>query len=177
MPLPADCHRSAPDPPPFTGVVERALARAGEGSRMRCSFARAGMLPASAGGHLNKNPHIRRQEGFTLLEMLVALSVFSLAALALVKLVGENLRTTGIVEERIFASVVAENRAVEAMTVAIPPAVGETNGSEDAAERVWRWTRRVSETAEPGILRVDIEVRPEATEQVLATVTIFRGRR
>jgi general secretion pathway protein I len=118
-----------------------------------------------------------REKGFTLLEMLVALSVFSLAALALVKLTGENLRTTGIVEARIFAHVVAENRAVEALTDAAPPALGETEGTEQAAERIWRWTRHVSETAEPGILRVDVAVRSEDGDQVLGEVTIFRGRR
>jgi general secretion pathway protein I len=109
--------------------------------------------------------------------MLVALSVFSLAVLALVKLVSENFRTTQIVEERIFAGVVAENRAVEAMTAAIPPALGESGGTEEAAGRIWRWTRRVSETAEAGVLRVDVEVRPETTEQIVGQITIFRSRR
>jgi general secretion pathway protein I len=120
---------------------------------------------------------LSRQGGFTLLEMLVALSVFSLAALALVKLAGENLRTTATVETRIFAAVVAENRAVEALTASVPPAIGESNGMEEAAERRWRWTRRVSETEEPGILKVDVEVRGEDSEQVIGAVTVFRGRR
>jgi general secretion pathway protein I len=117
----------------------------------------------------------RNADGFTLLEMLVALSVLSLAVLALVNLAGENARTAAIIEERLFAGVVAENRAVEALTSARPPALGETSGTEAAADRMWRWTRRVSETPEPGMLRVDIDVRGVETEQVLGSVTIFRG--
>jgi general secretion pathway protein I len=124
-----------------------------------------------------RSPNPSRESGFTLLEMLVALSVFSLAVLALIKLAGENLRTTTLVETRIFAGVVAENQAIDALTSAAPPALGETHGTEEAAERVWRWTRRVSETPEPGILRIDIEVRPEENDQVLGAVTLFRGRR
>jgi general secretion pathway protein I len=120
---------------------------------------------------------LSRQDGFTLLEMLVALSVFGLAALALVRLASENLRTTATIETRIFAAVVAENRAVEALTASVPPAIGESNGTEEAAERQWRWTRRVSETEEPGILKVDVEVRGEDSEQVIGAVTVFRGRR
>jgi general secretion pathway protein I len=119
----------------------------------------------------------RNADGFTLLEMLVALTVLSLAVLALVNLAGENSRTGVVIEERVFAGVVADNRAVEALTSPQPPALGETSGSEAAAERMWRWTRRVSETPEPGVLRVDIAVMGEASDQVLGAVTIFRGSR
>ena len=117
-----------------------------------------------------------RAEGFTLLEMLVALAVLSLAVLALVNLAGENVRNQAVIESRIFANVVAENRAVEALTSLVPLSIGETNGTEEEASRLWRWTRKVSTTAEPGILRVDIEVKPTDTEQVLGAVTLFRGR-
>jgi len=117
----------------------------------------------------------RSADGFTLLEMLVALSVLSLAVLALVNLAGENSRTGVVIEERAFAGVIADNRAIEALTSARPPALGETSGSEAAAARTWRWTQRVSETPEPGMLRVDIQVRGEGGEQVLGSATIFRG--
>ena len=117
----------------------------------------------------------RSADGFTLLEMLVALSVLSLAVLALVNLAGENSRTGLVIEERVFAGVIADNRAIEALTAPQTPSLGETSGSEDAAARTWRWTRRVSETPEPGVLRVDIQVRGEGGEQVLGSATIFRG--
>lgn len=117
----------------------------------------------------------RNADGFTLLEMLVALAVLSLAVLALVNLAGENSRTGVVIEDRVFAGVIADNRAVEALTSAVPPAVGETRGNEAAAERMWRWTRRVSETPERGVLRVDIAVMSETSDQVLGAVTIFRG--
>ena len=117
----------------------------------------------------------RNADGFTLLEMLVALAVLSLAVLALVNLAGENSRTGVVIEERVFAGVIADNRAVEALTSPVPPALGETKGSEAAAERTWRWMRRVSETPEPGVLRVDIDVMSETSDQVLGSVTILRG--
>ena len=119
----------------------------------------------------------RNANGFTLLEMLVALAVLSLAVLALVNLAGENSRTGVVIEERVFAGVIADNRAIEALTSRQPPALGETSGSEKSAERIWRWTRRVAETPEPGILRVDVAVMSDRTDQVLGSVTIFRGVR
>jgi general secretion pathway protein I len=116
-------------------------------------------------------------DGFTLLEMLVALAVLSLAVLALVNLAGENSRTGVVIEERVFAGVIADNRAIEALTSRQPPALGETSGSEKAAERAWRWTRRVTETPESGVLRVDVAVMSDTSDQVLSSVTTFRGAR
>jgi general secretion pathway protein I len=116
------------------------------------------------------------EAGFTLLEMLVALTVLSFAVLALVNLAGENLRTESAIEARTFAQVVAENRAVEALTSLQPPALGETSGTEDAANRHWQWTRKVGPTAQADILRVDIAVKIDGGDQVLSEVTIFRGR-
>ena len=53
------------------------------------------------------------ESGFTLLEMLVALSVISIAALALVRLDAYAVRTAGDLDESTMAGVVAQNRAVE----------------------------------------------------------------
>jgi general secretion pathway protein I len=117
-----------------------------------------------------RGPH---KAGFTLIELLVALAVFSLAAMALLNLSGENTRSATRVETRTLGGVVAENLAVEAM---IQPVIGE---GEDAGEtplagRPWRWTRTVTATDDPGILRVDIRVR-DADGQA-AERTVFRAR-
>jgi general secretion pathway protein I len=117
---------------------------------------------------------MRAEGGFTVLEMLVALAIFSMAVLALVNLTGENARTSGALEERFFASVIAENRAVEVLTAAQSPPLGESNGSEEAGSRLWHWTETVTETAEPGMLRIDIAVRGPGTDQVLSEISLFR---
>ena len=113
------------------------------------------------------------KEGFTLIELLVALAVFSLAAMALLNLSGENTRSASRVETRTLGGVVAENLAVEAM---IQPAIGEgaISGETALAGRPWRWTRTVTATDDPEILRIDIRVRD--TEGQAAERTAFRAR-
>lgn len=118
----------------------------------------------------------RSESGFTLIEMLVALSVFSLAVMALLNVSGESTRTAVAVEERTFAGVVAENRAVEARTAPLLSAIGPTEGTEAAGGRTWRWTRRVSGTADPGIVRVDVDVRGEG-DRLAAELSLFRAAR
>lgn len=117
-----------------------------------------------------------RPNGFTLIELLVALSIFSLAALALVNLASENVRAAGRIESAALAGVVAENRAVEALTAYRAPTIGQLAGAERAGDRPWRWVRRVSRTADPDVLRIDIAVFDQ-TRRPAATLTVFRSVR
>ena len=60
---------------------------------------------------MRREPHATAG-GFSLIEMLVALAVFSLAVIALLHLAGQNTRAASVIEERVLAGVVADNRAV-----------------------------------------------------------------
>lgn len=114
--------------------------------------------------------------GFTLIEMLVALAVFSLAVLALLNLSGENARTAAVVQEQVLASVVADNRAVEAMLMPLPELAAAGDGVEDAGGLRWRWKRTIADTADAGIVRVDIAVSHPEDPQVVAGLVVFRSR-
>ncbi|PHY12465.1 type II secretion system protein GspI [Caulobacter sp. B11] len=122
-------------------------------------------------------PRARSESGFTLIELLVALAIFSLAVLALLNLAGENTRAGGRLQDRILAEVVLDNRAVETVTSMTPPALGQTNGQEQVAGRTWIWTRLVSRTADPDMLRIDIVVIAPQVRQPAARVTLFRASR
>lgn len=98
------------------------------------------------------------RSGFSLLEMLMALAVFSLAALALLHLTGEAARSAARVEERTLAGVVAENRAVEAVIAPAPP-LGLSEGRDRLAGRDWSWRREVAATDNPAILRISVQAR------------------
>ncbi|MCR5881093.1 type II secretion system minor pseudopilin GspI [Phenylobacterium sp. J367] len=117
---------------------------------------------------------MRAEQGFTLLEMLVALAVLSLGALALLNLAGESTRQATAVEDRFFAGVVAENEAVEALTAPVAPALGEEGGEASLGGQTWRWTRAVSRTTDPGVLLIDVRVAPRGG-RTAGEVTVFRG--
>lgn len=115
------------------------------------------------------------EQGFTLIEMLVALAVFSLAVLALLNLVGENTRSASAVQTRLLAATVAENQAIEALIGAAPPAIGMAEGQASAAGVAWRWRREVRRTSDPDILRIDVRVTAPGGAATAAEVTVFRG--
>lgn len=118
----------------------------------------------------------RAEAGFTLIELLVALAVFSLGVLALLNVSGESTRTAVVIEARVLAGVVADNRAVEVMTAVQAPPFGVSNGVERAGDRAWRWTRRVSPSPDPAIVRVDVLVAATDSPRTVAELTIFRSR-
>ncbi|NNM77903.1 type II secretion system minor pseudopilin GspI [Sphingomonas sp. ID1715] len=113
----------------------------------------------------------RQELGFTLLEMLVALAVFSLAALALLRLEGATVRQTGELDERMLAQLVARNLAVETITDPAPPPIGQSTGEAVNGGRSWRWARVTSRTPDQRLVRVDISV---STTGAPALLTIVR---
>lgn len=97
------------------------------------------------------------RQGFSLVELMVALAVFSLAALALLNLAGENTRSAARVEDRTLGGVVADNLAVETV-LSRQLETGEGKGEVELAQRTWGWSRRVEPTEDPALLRVEIRV-------------------
>jgi len=102
------------------------------------------------------------ERGFTLLEMLVALAVFSLAALALVRLQGVTLHTAADLDSKAMGQIVARNLMVEVQTDPAPPSLGSEEGDVDNGGRRWHWTRAVRATNDRRLLRVDLTVDGQA---------------
>lgn len=114
------------------------------------------------------------EHGFTLLEMLVALAVFSLAALALVRLQGVTLRTAADLDSKALGQIVARNLMVDVQTAPLPPSVGKEDGEIDNGGRRWRWHRVVKQTNDRRILQVDLVVdgQPGASPAALSFVRV-----
>lgn len=96
--------------------------------------------------------------GFTLLEIMVALAIFSLAALAMVRLQGYSVRSTGDLGGSALAWQVARNVAVEILSNPAPPALGESQGEERNGGQEWQWTATTRKTDDARLLRIDIAV-------------------
>lgn len=130
------------------------------------------MSPFLLISHPPVRPVANGRDGFTLIEMLVALAVFALAALTLLNLAGENTRSAAHVERRMLAGIVADNIAVQAFALPNPPASGQTGGAAVLAGRTWRWSQEVATTDDPAVIRIDVRVFDGP--QQAASLTLFR---
>ncbi len=98
------------------------------------------------------------RNGFTLLEIMVALAIFSLAALAMVRLQGYSVRSTANLGDSSMAWQVARNVAVEILSNPAPPTFGETRGEEINGGQNWIWTATTRSTDDRRLVTVDIAV-------------------
>lgn len=100
--------------------------------------------------------------GMTLLEVLVALVVFSIAAIAIVKTTGEQAIGLGRMEEKSFAYWVADNQLVQLRLEHRWPDYSWTSGESEMAGRTWYWRWRGVETENANARAIDIEVHADA---------------
>ncbi len=111
--------------------------------------------------------------GFTLIETLVALAIFSLAALALLRLQGATLGRTARLDEKTVAGIVAQNQAALVLIAAQAPAFGVTQGEDSSGGRRWHWTQRVLRSPDVRLQRIEISVAG-GDGGTAASVTIIR---
>lgn len=113
------------------------------------------------------------ERGFTLIEMLVALAIFSLAALALLRLEGATVSNTARLQDQAMAQIVARNIAVETLTDPVAPTLGTASGETVNGGRRWSWTRLTAASPEPRIQQIEIRVQSRLGPEA-AALTIFR---
>ncbi|HCJ6520832.1 TPA: type II secretion system minor pseudopilin GspI [Enterobacter cloacae] len=90
----------------------------------------------------------RKEQGMTLLEVMVALVIFSTAALALMNSVSLNVRFTHGLGDSLQASWVAENQLAEAKLSNMPFPDALQTGTEIMGGRSWIWRKQRVKTAE-----------------------------
>lgn len=109
--------------------------------------------------------------GFSLVEALVALTVFAMAGVGLVQLQAHSLQTLAQVETRALADMVAQNALVETLATTATPAPGSRNDARSFAGRDWQVATQVAPVGDGSIVRVSVIV--SSPDAVIATAHAF----
>lgn len=118
-----------------------------------------------------------RINGFTLLEVLVALTIVAIALPALIKTVGTQAINAAHLKEKTLAHWVALNRVTELQATRAWPEVGIKDGTETMAGQDWHWVVAVSETPNETIKRLDIEVKKDREDKKpLVNLVAYLGK-
>ncbi len=119
---------------------------------------------------------MRKQRGFTLIEVLVALVIVALGMAALLETLGSAADTSSWLRDKTFAQWIGFNQLEQTRLSGSAPSAGTTDGELDYAGHHWRWRQEVSALGFPGLFRIDVKVEHADTATVdesawMATVT------
>ncbi len=115
------------------------------------------------------------QTGFTLIEVMVALAIVALSLSAVVASVSQMVQAASAIQERTYASWIAQNKISEIRLSNVTPEVSETDDQVTFASVEWALRTTISETGVENLYRVDVAVSYASNEQVIRTVTGFIG--
>ena len=118
----------------------------------------------------------KRERGFTLLEVLVAVFIIAVVTATFYSSSHQYLRTGGAVEMRYLALHIAENTLEEARLRGewLEPGRYAQEISRDG--RVWEVVTTVQETGTPNLHRADVAIALGEGEEPILSLTGFLGR-
>lgn len=117
----------------------------------------------------------RRERGFTLLEVLIALMIISISLVAIAGEMISMLNAANTMQERTYASWIAHNKVTELRLANVVPEVSTSSGELDYANREWAWRAVVAETGVENLFRVDVTISYPGGDPIMRPITGFIG--
>ncbi len=118
---------------------------------------------------------MKRRGGFTLIEIMVALAIITIALGAIIESTTASNRNLQYLRDRSIASWVAGNELARVRARRLWGSRSNREGSVEMGGREWRWKMQIHKTDDPDMRRIDIQVFAEGDEP-LAHITGFTGR-
>lgn len=113
-----------------------------------------------------------RSQGFTLIEVLVAVAVLALAMGAVLVSSSRYADNAIYLRDKTFASWVGHNLLNEWQIQQEWPKVGKKEGKTEMAGRDWYWNAKISKTPDPQVRRVDLNIAMEKGDKAPSILTL-----
>ncbi|NQY38890.1 MAG: type II secretion system minor pseudopilin GspI [Henriciella sp.] len=120
------------------------------------------------------NVETNPQSGFSLVETVAAMGILALAAVPLLQITTDATRNAANLEGRVLARTVAENVMARAMATPETIDAGIATGSETQMGRTFIWTRTASLPQLGELQNLEVQVRREEDEQVVARLVSLK---
>jgi general secretion pathway protein I len=113
-----------------------------------------------------------RQNGFTLLEVMVALAVLAIAMAALIKGVSGNAANAAYLRDKSLAHWVGMNVVAEQRILGEWREKKSVRGEEEMGNHTWYWAAKITETFDEDVRRLDVTVTGSEERDATPLVTL-----
>lgn len=120
------------------------------------------------------NADRKSEAGFSLVETVAAMGILAMAAIPLLQISSDAIRNSASLETRVLARTVAENTMAYAMADPRPIDAGIAVGQETQMGRTFVWTRTSGPAGQGELQNLEVQVRREGEEQVLARLVALK---
>ncbi len=120
---------------------------------------------------------ICNKNGFTLLEVLIALAILAISLTAMIKASSENTVNTAYMRDKYLASIVAANKMNELQLLQNWPGTGNSNGKTELGKYTWKWDIKIENTPDSRLRRVIIAISLDEKDHTLYKLVGYLGQR
>jgi general secretion pathway protein I len=97
-------------------------------------------------------------KGFTLIEVMIALSVVAIGLMATLKAVNEEVSGANLTRNKMIALWVLENKVAEIRLNPLLPNIGINEGQQTLFNQTWQWQTNTTNTANTKIRKVEVSI-------------------
>lgn len=101
---------------------------------------------------------MKRSKGFTLIEVVIAMTIVAIALISLVEATGIYVKNTGYLRDKVIAGWVASNALNETILKESFPPEGSKDGKEEMAGKEWKWKIKTTKTENPFMREIEVKV-------------------
>ena len=110
--------------------------------------------------------------GFTLIEVMLAMAIFSIAGIALLSASDNNIKNLSHLEYKVLANWLASNQLVEVTLDTTWPPKNNQKGTVEMAGQEWFWLQKVIKTENKDMRSIVIEIRNDEDEKLPITTMV-----
>lgn len=116
---------------------------------------------------------MKKLQGFTLLEVMIALLVITLGMGAVINTTSESGWKSAQLRQTTIAAWVAQNQVTRYRANRVWSNANRQSGKVEMANIDWKWEMQISATDDPSLRRLDVEVFIDGEDALKARITGF----